>query len=457
MKIAAELSKLPIIDEINEFKAEVDHLRPLSKEVEQRILQKFRLEWNYNSNAIEGNTLNYGETAAFLMHGITAKGKPFKDYLDIKGHNQAIDFLLAFVSNKDELTETDIRGLHKVVLVEPYEVKTETPSGLPSRKVVRLGEYKQQPNHVKTATGETHYYAAPEETQAKMQELMGWYRKSKTNIKIHPLVLASLFHHQFVAIHPFDDGNGRMARLLMNLILMQYQFPPIVVKHADRQNYYLVLSQADTGDYIPLIDYFGNLLKDALNIYLKGAKGETIEEPSDIDKEIALFKASLHSEPQIKIERSQEAIQRIIKISVFPLFRLLQEKCRTLDELFFEHNDRILYGSQSQEMKRVLITQNWNAIEENWLNGLNFWTDEIHAMKYEYSWKGFKRAKEPFDIDLEVPVNFDRFKYRFNQRYSKRTKIDKFYHELLIQEEMNLLIKEIIGQVMDDIKSIAKV
>src|SRR5262249_11771745 len=113
----------------------------------------------------------YGETVAFLMHGITAKGKPFKDYLDIRGHNEAIDYLLDLVKNKRDFTEVDIRNLHRIILVEPYEIDTISPSGLPSKKTIKLGEYKSLANHVKTATGEIHYYASPEETPAKMQEL----------------------------------------------------------------------------------------------------------------------------------------------------------------------------------------------------------------------------------------------------------------------------------------------
>ena len=220
MEVATELNKLPILQEIEDLRQEINQLRPLPQETEQRILQKLRLEWNYHSNAIEGNTLTYGETVAFLMHGLTAKGKPLKDHLDIRGHNEAINFLLGLVKDERPLTEADIRNLHKMVLVEPYTIKTETPSGLPSEKTTRLGEYKQDPNHVKTKTGEIHYYATPEETPAKMGDLMQWYQQARQENQLHPIVIASLFHHEFVAIHPFDDGNGRMGRLLMNLILM---------------------------------------------------------------------------------------------------------------------------------------------------------------------------------------------------------------------------------------------
>ncbi|MCY7350988.1 MAG: Fic family protein, partial [Cytophagaceae bacterium] len=235
-----ELSKLDAIKSVNALKAEVDALRPLATETEQRIMQKLRLDWNYHSNSIEGNQLDYGETVAFLMHGLTAKGKPLKDHLDIRGHNEAILFLTSLVKDERGISEADIRALHKLILVEPYEVDALTPEGNPTKKWIRLGEYKRESNSVKTRTGETHFYATPEETPARMTDLMAWYQEAKTVAGIHPLVVAALFHHEFTAIHPFDDGNGRMARLLSNLILMQSSFPPVVVKKEDRNSYYSV-------------------------------------------------------------------------------------------------------------------------------------------------------------------------------------------------------------------------
>src|ERR1700744_2866698 len=212
LKLETEFSKAEILQEVDALKKQVDDMRPLPDDVEGRVMQKLRLDWNYHSNAIEGNRLSYGETVAFLMEGITAKGKPLKDHLDIRGHNEAINFLLSIVKDSRTLSEADIRNLHQMILVEPYDTEATTPEGLKTTKRITLGEYKTSPNHVKTATGEIHYYATPEETPAKMQELMEWYIEASSNKNIHPVVLAALFHHKFVEIHPFDDGNGRLSR-----------------------------------------------------------------------------------------------------------------------------------------------------------------------------------------------------------------------------------------------------
>eukprot|EP01037_Dinobryon_pediforme_P010218 gene10218-10288_t len=162
-KLETEFSKADLLKEVDALKKQIDDLRPLSPDVEGRVMQKLRLDWNYHSNAIE------------------AKGKPLKDHLDIRGHNEAINFLLSIVKETRRISESDIRSLHKMILVEPYDVKAQTSDGLPTTKRITLGEYKTLPNHVQTATGETHYYSTPEETPAKMQELMEWYNETIQN------------------------------------------------------------------------------------------------------------------------------------------------------------------------------------------------------------------------------------------------------------------------------------
>ena len=128
----------PILDEINRLKADIDTFHPLDPEMEQRVMDRFRLEWNYHSNAIEGNTLSLGETKAFLLEGITAQGKPFKDYLDIEGHDAAIDYLLDFLRNEGPLTEVDIRRLHEILLVKSYDITAKKPDGRMTRLLTNL-------------------------------------------------------------------------------------------------------------------------------------------------------------------------------------------------------------------------------------------------------------------------------------------------------------------------------
>ena len=282
-----------ILREINRLKAEVDALRPIKPEQETRLMQKLRLEWNFHSNAIEGNTLTLGETRAFLLYGITAKGKPFRDYLDIKGHNEAIRYLEELVRGRQPLTEAAIRELHRILLMEPYDIDAVTPDGRPTRRRVAIGQYKTMPNHVRTSTGEIHYYAMPEETPALMGELMAWYRKESEKGELHPLLLAAIFHYRFVTIHPFDDGNGRMARLLTNLILMQHGFVPLVVPLEREEEYLLALEKADAGELEDFVALLGEALIGSLRLFLRAARGESLEEPGELERKAQQFKEQL--------------------------------------------------------------------------------------------------------------------------------------------------------------------
>ena len=160
-----------LIIQVDTLKTEIDNLRPLKPEDERRIMQKFRLDWNYHSNAIEGNSLTLGETRAFLLEGLTANGKPLKDHLDIKGHDDLITFLELFIHKKDILTEAAIREMHKILLKELYETDAITPDGRNIKRKVQLGTYKTEPNFVRMNTGEIHKYVLPEDVPPKWQSL----------------------------------------------------------------------------------------------------------------------------------------------------------------------------------------------------------------------------------------------------------------------------------------------
>lgn len=284
-----------ILQRVDELKTTIDALRPIDREQELRVLQKFRLDWNYHSNALEGNTLTYGETRAFLLHGITAHGKPFRDYLDMKGHQAALEQLEEIVRQQQPLTEADIRELHKILLVEPYEMPAITLQGTPTTRRVEIGRYKTISNSVRTSTGAIHFYASPEETPARMGDLMAWYRRVWETQEIHPLLIAATFHFRFVEIHPFDDGNGRMARLLMNLILMQAGYVPVIIQTNTKAEYLLALELADGGELEPFIALIGRNLIQSLELYLRGSQGQALDTPLDLDAKLAELQQRLQN------------------------------------------------------------------------------------------------------------------------------------------------------------------
>lgn len=446
-KLEQEFSKTDIIHQVDELKKQIDAMRPLPADVEGKVMQKLRLDWNYHSNAIEGNRLTYGETVAFLMEGITAKGKPFKDYLDIKGHNKAILFLLSIVKDERALTESDIRALHKMTLGEEYEVSAQTIDGSPTTKIIKVGEYKTSANHVKTATGETHYYATPEETPAKMQELMGWYNEILAQKDIHPLVIAALFHHKFVAIHPFDDGNGRLSRILMNLILMQNAYPPVVIKMDDRTNYYSLLSRADNNDNWPFVEYIAENMVSSLNLYLKAAKGEDIDEDDDIEKEIALFRREINDEIKIKKVKSYETVKDTLVQEIQPFLNKFYTILMPFKDDFIG-SGQFVFGQFTKNDFNIRTLM----INDDLLNRISKNFDKLKFVEFHFILSKFRNPDYAFDIMIMGKIVFEYYDYKI---YSNDDKvlITKLYHESLTSIDQNKIIKSFYNVIKNEIKS----
>ncbi len=307
------------------LKKELDDLRPITPEMEKRIMQKFRLDWNYHSSHIEGNQLTYGETKALLLFGHTAQAKPLKDHIEMTGHNEAIKYIEEVVKQERPLTENFIRELHELILKEPYEVDAITSDGKPTRRTNTIGKYKTVPNHVLTPPGEMFYFASPEETPAKMNDLMIWYNLHINNINTNPVLFATEFHYKFIRIHPFDDGNGRLARLLMNFILMQKGYPPAIIKTQEKNEYFNALQQADSGQIEYFFNYICLQVIHSLEIMIKGAKGEEIEEPDDLDKSVELLKIKL-KEVSKTIVKSDKVVNDIITNVYIRLLKALDSE-----------------------------------------------------------------------------------------------------------------------------------
>ncbi|WP_462265779.1 Fic family protein [Mucilaginibacter sp.] len=450
LDLEIQLSKLPLIQEAESLKNQVDNMRPLPDDIEKRVMQKLRLDWNYNSNAIEGNKLDYGETVAFLMTGITAKGKPLKDHLDIRGHNEAINFLMSLVKDERPISEADIRALHQMILVEPYEVKAQTEDGLPTSKWIQLGKCKTSVNHVKTATGETHYYATPEEVPIKIKELIDWYDAVSNDQLIHPIVLAALFHHRFVAIHPFDDGNGRLTRILMNLILMRNGFPPAVIKNSDKQNYYFNLSQADSKNDVPFVEYISERIISSLNIYVKAITGANIDEDEDVDKEITLLRMQLRGDVSVKEKRSKDVIDRIFRDDLLQLIFQISAKLEAFREFFFEAKEVICINYESLTGP-VLKSNNlsffdfeiFKEISENWGN-------DILDLSIHFSYSEYKNPEKNLIIELNFQIVFN--DYNYSILFNNEEIVRKAYHIRTDITDYNILIKALIQDFKAKVK-----
>ncbi len=237
---------------IEEKLDKLNKLRPLPKSAIQKLREKFQIEMTYNSNAIEGNSLTLKETFLVINEGVTVKGKPLHDHLEAKDHHAALQYLYDLIDKdkKHTISETLIKNLHQIVV---QETDRAWAGRYRNANVIIGGANHTPPNALQIPN--------------KMKDLISWLASQKK--KMHIIELTALLHHKLVYIHPFFDGNGRTARLTMNLFLMQAGYPLVVIMKTDRKKYYDVLDKADSGIYEPLVKFVSQSIERSLDIYLK--------------------------------------------------------------------------------------------------------------------------------------------------------------------------------------------
>ncbi|MBM3708324.1 MAG: Fic family protein [Actinobacteria bacterium] len=241
-----------IAKRIEEKLNKLNDLSPLPKSALKKLQDHLRIEMTYNSNAIEGNSLTLKETALVINEGITVKGKPLKDHLEAKDHIMALDYLCDLVENgkNHTISEHLIRSIHQIIMKDTDKQWA--------------GVYR---NSNAIITGADYNPTDALDISHKMKELINWIKINKK--KFHIIELSALLHHKLVFIHPFFDGNGRTARIIMNLFFLQYGFPLVLILKNDRKKYYSVLSQADKENYKPLVQFIAQSVERSLDLYLK--------------------------------------------------------------------------------------------------------------------------------------------------------------------------------------------
>ena len=221
-------------------------LQPLSDRDRDMLSRRFTIDFNYNSNHIEGNTLTYGQTEILLLFGKIVGEADVRDVHEMAASNVGLKMMKEEALLKDTpLTQHFIRTLHKTLLREDYTVYRTLPGGVQTSYVIHAGQYKTRPNSVITRYGDRFEYATPEETPALMSDLVDWYNEAERLGKFTPIELAAIFHYRYIRIHPFEDGNGRIARLMANYILTRHDYPMIVVRSRKKKEYLEALHRTD--------------------------------------------------------------------------------------------------------------------------------------------------------------------------------------------------------------------
>ncbi len=247
-----QLSEL--LDDIDKKKEKLDSIRPLSSEQLQNLKKLYDVELTYNSNAIEGSTLTYSETKLILNEGLTIGGKKVNEHLEVINHKEALDFIEDISnSTSSEITLKDILDIHYLVL-----------KGIATKDA---GVYRTKPVGVRKSSGEIFHFTDPLKVSDEMNIFIEWL---KNEDELHPIILAALVHYKFVSIHPFIDGNGRTARLLMNLVLIQNGYPPAVIRVEDRVTYIQAIEKAQNdGEIEDFYEVVVNAVGKSLDTYLE--------------------------------------------------------------------------------------------------------------------------------------------------------------------------------------------
>ena len=269
---------------IKEKKEKLDNLRPLPKDAVIRILEDIRLRHTYHSDAIEGNTLTLQETKLVLEEGVTIGGKPLKDHIEAKNDAEAFDLMIELVHAKKSISQEIIQQIHEAV----------TRGILQNPGQYRIGN-----------VGITGSATTPP-SYLKIIRLMDEYIQDIQKLSLHPVKKAAFIHHELVRIHPFLDGNGRVARLLTNLFLMKKGYPPIVVKKTDRKRYYHTLDKADHGDLSEFSNFVARAAYESLQYYLSSF----VEEERLIPiKELAEY--TLYSQEYLSLRARQGKLDAV--------------------------------------------------------------------------------------------------------------------------------------------------
>lgn len=236
-------------EHIDQKMKRLNEKRPLPVNTVKSLRENTLLEWTYNSNAIEGNTLTISETKV-VLEGITIGGKSMKEHLEVINHKDAILYLEELVAKNEDLSEWDIKNIHQLVL---KTINDDQAGAYRTENVIISGAKHRPPKH----------YLIKEQ----MENLIRQYNERLSDL--HPIEKAALLHGEFVKIHPFVDGNGRTARLLLNFELLKNGYPPVIIKKEMRLEYYDALDHAHTtGDYDQFTNLVAKCMEESLDLWL---------------------------------------------------------------------------------------------------------------------------------------------------------------------------------------------
>lgn len=408
---------------IDELQGKINAAGKLHKDILNKINYKFRLDWNYHSNAMEGNSLTRQETRTVMVGVAVIAGKPVKDIIEMQGHDSIISDMLKIGRGEIRISEKRIKDIHSSIVHEDD----------PGQKV-KIGQWKTGNNYLLNYKGERFDFTPYQQVPEEMHALINWLNTEADKIvrrekeAIHPVILAFEFHYKYVSIHPFYDGNGRTGRILANLILISFGFPPLIIKLEEKENYgkYLADIQSYGGNHDLYYEFMAERLISSQELVLKAINGENIEELSDLEKGIELLKRSLEISPN-EIKKSSEVLEELWKNSLSYLKSELIILYKKFSELFDTHSTymSISHGnggtsvSSDEQIQTVLADKNR--------------VSTLTSMHFHFMFTQMRRHAH--NTNIRVDVNFTSVSYQITNL--RGNEIKKLYSETLTKEEIN--------------------
>ncbi|CAM3786179.1 Fic family protein [Flavobacterium gelidilacus] len=452
-------------NKIDSIKEKIVQNGKLTKEQLNKINNKFRLEWNFNSNSMEGNTLTIEETRSVMVGNLDVHQKPIKDVLEMKGHDEVISEILKIGKGELRLSEKRIKEIHFGIMHEED----------PERKK-KIGDWKKENNEIINHKGEKYTFVDWELVPERMHDLL-----NKTNAAIdaiilksknapHPIDVALQFHLEYLEIHPFYDGNGRTARILTNLILIALGYTPFWITKEERSIYYNFISdiQSYGGDKEAFYLYMTGLVERSEQLVLDVIEGKDIEDEDDFEKELELLKRQLKAKDDKVLPKSNEIIKELYDNSYRKLFENLIEKTKKFDEMFVEKKfQNSAEGNRSfnkginyfDEFFENLYEVNSNTVED--IYGEEPKPKKIDQLRLSISYSGFKHdGTNTFGQYTNVWVLFQQYYYIINDTNSYNDNggylLKKLYSEPLREDEIKQVVNKLSKKLFEDIKNTIK-
>ncbi len=398
--------KLKKIDTLQE---KINSHGEFTSEMKKKINYRFRLDWNYYSNSMEGNTLTKDDTRNLMVDKITVGGKPIKDVMEMQGHDNIISEIIKIGKGNARLSEKRIKEIHKGIMHEVDEVKKK-----------KIGIWKTEPNHIINYKGERFDFTAPTDVADEMHKLLNDTNAaidaivSKKKNAPHPVDLALQFHLKYITIHPFYDGNGRTGRILSNLLLISLGYPPFVIKTEERDSYYHYIGdvQCYNGDQHLLFDFIADLVIRSQKLVLNAIEGKDISGPEDFDKEIEMLKRMQKPKKEI-IKKSNKVMQKILKDVYFPLLSESDKNLSKLNKLFKEQS--WTYFEEPKPPKHnIPLTPTYGSLS----NTINIYNtvptnhgDSYHDFKSAY-WLIKYNDQNDFSLEVSFKIHFSDINYK---------------------------------------------